>query len=133
VFAAAGGTGGATGGGATSLTPAAVAQLPEPIHGGVVDAYANALAPALWYLVPLMVIGFVLTLFLREVRLSDVAGMVARGEAVMEVAESRPHDGGADHKGGAGADRNMDVDHGGDDAVSELVEVGNEQSTPSRP
>ncbi|NMR19608.1 MDR family MFS transporter [Cellulomonas fimi] len=66
------------------LTPAIVAELPEPLHSGVVDAYANALAPAFWYLVPLIALGFVLTLFLREVKLSDVAGMVARGEAVAD-------------------------------------------------
>jgi len=29
--------------------------------------------------------AFVLTLFLAEIPLSDVAGMVARGEAVLEV------------------------------------------------
>lgn len=31
---------------------------------------------------PLLVIGFLLTLFLKEVKLSNEAGMVARGEAV---------------------------------------------------
>jgi EmrB/QacA subfamily drug resistance transporter len=67
-----------------SLTPAAVEALPGPVRDGVVDAFADALAPAFWYLVPLLAAGFVLTLFLREVKLSDVAGMVARGEAVME-------------------------------------------------
>jgi hypothetical protein len=76
--------GGAEGGAATSLTPAAVAALPEGLRAGVVDAFAGALAPAFWYLVPLLAVGFVLTLFLREVRLSDVAGMVARGEAVAD-------------------------------------------------
>ncbi|WNM24995.1 MDR family MFS transporter [Demequina capsici] len=65
-----------------SLTPEFVQSLPEPLHTGVVDAFTNALAPSFWYLVPLVVIGFVLTLFLREVKLSDEAGMVARGEAV---------------------------------------------------
>lgn len=68
-------------GSAESLTPAVVAQLPEQLHDGVVNAYTEALAPAFWYLVPLLALGFVLTLFLREVKLSDVAGMVARGEA----------------------------------------------------
>ncbi len=76
-----------TGGGESSLTPAIVANLPEPLHSGVVDAYTGALAPAFWYLVPLLALGFVLTLFLREVKLSDVAGMVARGEATVEGAE----------------------------------------------
>ncbi len=78
---AAGGPAGA-GGDGNSLTPEVVKALPEPLHTGVVDAFTRALAPAFWYLIPLVVVGFVLALFLREVRLSDVAGMVARGEAV---------------------------------------------------
>jgi hypothetical protein len=73
-------------GGAESLTPGLVAQLPEALHDGVVTAYTEALAPAFWYLVPLLALGFVLTLFLREVKLSDVAGMVARGEATAAPA-----------------------------------------------
>jgi len=80
----AGAPAGAGGAGSAGLTPAVVAALPEPLHTGVVDAYANALAPAFWYIVPLLALGFVLTLFLREVKLSDVAGMVARGEAVAD-------------------------------------------------
>ena len=76
----------ATEGGASagSLTPAIVKELPEPLHTGVIEGYANALAPAFWYLVPLLALGFVLTLFLKEIKLSDIAGMVARGEAVTE-------------------------------------------------
>lgn len=70
--------------GASSLTPDVVAQLPEPLHTGVVDGFTDALAPAFWYMIPLVVLGFVLALFLREVTLSDVAGMVARGEAVAD-------------------------------------------------
>lgn len=85
-----GGAGSASGGDATSLTPAIVKALPEPVHSGVVNAFADALAPAFWYLVPLLAIGFVLTLFLKEVRLSDVAGMVARGEAVAEGGAAGP-------------------------------------------
>jgi EmrB/QacA subfamily drug resistance transporter len=67
---------------ASSLTPAAVQALPEPLKTGVIDAFTNALAPSFWYLVPVIAVGFVLALFLREVKLSDVAGMVARGEAL---------------------------------------------------
>jgi hypothetical protein len=64
------------------LTPAAVQALPEPYKAGVIDAFTNALAPSFWYLVPVILVGFVLALFLREVKLSGVAGMVARGEAL---------------------------------------------------
>ncbi|KQR11044.1 MDR family MFS transporter [Cellulomonas sp. Leaf334] len=71
-----------SGGEASSLTPAAVQALPEPLKTGVIDAFTNALAPSFWYLVPVVAVGFVLALFLREVKLSDVAGMVARGEAL---------------------------------------------------
>ncbi|CAN5195093.1 MDR family MFS transporter [soil metagenome] len=82
VFASVPGAVAGAGSGGASLTPAIVAAMPEPLHSGVIAAYTGALAPAFWYLVPLVAVAFVLTLFLREVKLSDVAGMVARGEAV---------------------------------------------------
>ncbi|WP_454854332.1 MDR family MFS transporter [Promicromonospora soli] len=78
--------GSAPAGGGSGLTPQIVAQFPEPLRTDVVDAFANSLAPAFWYLVPLVAVGLVLALFLKEVKLSDEAGMVARGEAVMEGA-----------------------------------------------
>jgi len=65
-----------------SLTPEVVQGLPEPYKSGVIDAFAQTLAPSFWYFVPLILVGFVLALFLREVKLSGVAGMVARGEAL---------------------------------------------------
>ncbi|WP_231446595.1 MDR family MFS transporter [Brevibacterium zhoupengii] len=76
--------GGAAAGGAStdSLTPESVASLPGPIHDLVVNAYADALAPSFWYMVPVFVVAFVLAWFLPQLKLSDVAGMVARGEAV---------------------------------------------------
>ena len=69
-------------GGSSSLTPALVHSLPEPVREQIVDAYATSLAPSFWYLVPVIAVGFLLTLLLREVTLSDKAGLVARGEAV---------------------------------------------------
>ncbi|WP_250447338.1 MDR family MFS transporter [Actinotalea sp. C106] len=92
--------------GATSLTPALVAELPEEVRDGVVNVFAEALAPAFWYLVPLVAVGFVLTLLLREVPLSDVAGMVARGEAVAaapSAAEVTPEGAGASAPAAASA------------------------------
>jgi EmrB/QacA subfamily drug resistance transporter len=65
-----------------SLTPAAVSAAGDPLKSAIVDAYANSLAPVFWYLVPILAAALVLALFLREIPLSDVAGMVARGEAV---------------------------------------------------
>ncbi|MFC4629861.1 MDR family MFS transporter [Promicromonospora alba] len=76
--------GAAPAGGGSGLTPQIVDQLPEPLRSGVVDAFASSLAPAFWYLVPLVAVGLVLALFLKEVKLSNEAGMIARGEAVME-------------------------------------------------
>ncbi|PFG42737.1 EmrB/QacA subfamily drug resistance transporter [Isoptericola jiangsuensis] len=73
--------------GGESLTPAEVQALPEPLKSGVVDAFANALAPSFWYLVPLVLVGLVLAFFLPVIKLSDVAGMVARGEAVTDPAD----------------------------------------------
>ncbi|MHA7135204.1 MDR family MFS transporter [Oerskovia turbata] len=67
--------------GPDSLTPEAVQALPAQLHDLVVTAYAEALAPAFWYLVPLGVLGFVIAFFLKEVRLSEQAGLVARGVA----------------------------------------------------
>ncbi|MCX6501335.1 MAG: MFS transporter, partial [Microbacterium sp.] len=65
-----------------TLDPEKLNQLPEAIHTGVVDAYADALAPVFWYLIPFIVIAFVLALFLKQIPLSDVSGLVARGEAI---------------------------------------------------
>ena len=114
VFAGVPGAGAGASGGATSLTPAQVAAMPEPLHSGVVHAFADALAPAFWYLVPLVVLGFVLTLFLREVKLSNVAGMVARGEAVA--------DHGALVEGRVDGSVDGSVDGAGADAPTEAVE-----------
>jgi EmrB/QacA subfamily drug resistance transporter len=65
-----------------TLVPAAVEAAGEPLRTAIVDAYAGALAPVFWYLVPILAVAFLLSLVLKELPLSDVAGMVARGEAV---------------------------------------------------
>lgn len=99
-------------GGGSGLTPALVEQLPEPLRSGVVDAFADSLAPAFWYLVPLVVVGLVLALFLKEVKLSNEAGMVARGEAVMEGAVAPSAD--ADERADAVTDSTGDRAAGSD-------------------
>ncbi|WP_104104403.1 MDR family MFS transporter [Arthrobacter sp. 08Y14] len=65
-----------------TLQPAVMNDLPEPVRDGIVTAYADSLAPVFWYLIPFLVIALILALFLKQIPLSDVAGMVARGEAV---------------------------------------------------
>jgi hypothetical protein len=65
-----------------SLVPQAVAAAGEPLRTAIVDAYAGALAPVFGYLLPAFAVALLLALFLREIPLSDVAGLVARGEAV---------------------------------------------------
>jgi len=72
-----------------TLDPQTLGQLPDALRDGVVTAYADALAPVFWYLLPFVAIAFVLSLFLKRIPLSDVAGLVARGEAIGgEEAES---------------------------------------------
>src|SRR4051794_24469325 len=70
-----------------SLTPAAVKAAGEPLRTAIVDAYANSLAPVFWYLVPILAVALLLALVLREIPLSEVAGMVARGEALESEEE----------------------------------------------
>ncbi|MBP3037230.1 MFS transporter [Arthrobacter sp. zg-ZUI100] len=82
VFTAAGFDPAAAGEATATLQPSVMNDLPEPIRDGIVTAYADSLAPVFWYLIPFLVIALVLALFLKQIPLSDVAGMVARGEAV---------------------------------------------------
>jgi EmrB/QacA subfamily drug resistance transporter len=66
----------------STLDPQTLSTLPDAVRDGVVTAYADALAPVFWYLLPFIGIAFVLALFLKQIPLSDVAGLVARGEAI---------------------------------------------------
>jgi EmrB/QacA subfamily drug resistance transporter len=70
-----------------TLVPAAVKAAGEPLRSAIVDAYANSLAPVFWYLVPILAVALLLALVLEEIPLSDLAGMVARGEAVNSEEE----------------------------------------------
>lgn len=82
VFTAAGFDPAAAGEATATLQPSVMEQLPEPVREGIVTAYADSLAPVFWYLIPFLIVALVLALFLKQIPLSDVAGMVARGEAV---------------------------------------------------
>jgi EmrB/QacA subfamily drug resistance transporter len=63
--------------GPESLTPTAVKSLPAGLHDSIVTAYADSLAPAFWYLVPLSVLGFAVAFFMKEIRLSTRPGFAA--------------------------------------------------------
>lgn len=65
-----------------TLDPQTLASLPDAVRDGIVAAYADALAPVFWYLLPFIAISFILSLCLKQIPLSDVAGLVARGEAI---------------------------------------------------
>lgn len=65
-----------------ALDPEALSQLPEQLPAAIVNAYAQSLAPVFWYLIPFIAAAFLLALTLKQIPLSDTAGMVARGEAV---------------------------------------------------
>ena len=82
VFTDAGATADQAGQATATIDPGALNDLPDALRDGVVTAYADALAPVFWYLVPFIAVAFVLSLFLKEIPLSDVAGLVARGEAI---------------------------------------------------
>ena len=82
VFTSAGANPSEAGNATATLDPQTMSQLPETVRDGIVTAYADSLAPVFWYLIPFILISFVLALFLKQVKLSDTAGMVARGEAV---------------------------------------------------
>lgn len=66
----------------STLDPQALSTLPAEIRDGIVNAYANSLAPVFWYLIPFMVIALILALTMKVIPLSATSGMVARGEAV---------------------------------------------------
>lgn len=58
-----------------SLTPAAINNLPTEIKNVVVEAYVNALTPAFIFLVPVVVIGLIATLFIPNKKLSQLSGL----------------------------------------------------------
>jgi len=82
VFAGAGANAADAANATASIDPQTLNALPDAVREGVVAAYADALAPVFWYLLPFIGLAFILALVLKQIPLSDVAGMVARGEAI---------------------------------------------------
>ncbi len=66
----------------STLDPQSLSQLPEQLREAIVNAYADSLAPVFWYLLPFIAVALILAITLKQIPLSDTAGMVARGEAV---------------------------------------------------
>jgi EmrB/QacA subfamily drug resistance transporter len=60
---------------ASSLTPAVVAQLPDVLRSGIVEAYVHSLTPVLAGLVPILVVAAVISLFLPHLDLSTKSGL----------------------------------------------------------
>lgn len=56
-----------------ALTPSIVEQLPAEAQSTVVTAYTDSLIPLFGYLIPVFILGFLLTLFLRDKPLSTGA------------------------------------------------------------
>ncbi|WP_406230913.1 MDR family MFS transporter [Nocardia sp. NBC_01009] len=75
-----------------ALVPSVVKHLPDNLHDAIVGAYVDALVPGFWYLIPGALLALLLALFIPHLKLSDEAGMVARGEAVMAEADDREPD-----------------------------------------
>lgn len=79
-----------TGGGAgdaNSLTPGVVQNLPEAIRDVIVGAYNDALTPVFLMLIPMVIAGFILLLFVKEVPLR------ATLDDVSEVSDDSSNEG----------------------------------------
>jgi MFS family permease len=81
-FTSAGASAGDASNATATLDPQTLNALPKALRDLIVTAYADALAPVFWYLVPFIAIAFLLALILKQIPLSDEAGLVARGEAI---------------------------------------------------
>ena len=57
-------------------SPAAIRALPPPVANGVISSVEVAVQAVFWWSVPMMLLGFVLALFLKEVPLRETVGPV---------------------------------------------------------
>jgi MFS family permease len=96
VFATSGASADAASQAASTIDPETLNALPEDVRTGIISAYADALAPVFWDLLPFIALAFILSLFLKQIPLSDQAGLVARGEAIggdeAEQLEAQRHE-----------------------------------------
>ncbi|HEY3683569.1 MAG TPA: DHA2 family efflux MFS transporter permease subunit [Streptosporangiaceae bacterium] len=54
---------------ANAITPELLRKLPPPIRHGLIESFAEALPPIFLYLVPMLVVAFILAWFLKEIPL----------------------------------------------------------------
>ncbi|MFE6968887.1 MDR family MFS transporter [Isoptericola sp. NPDC057653] len=69
-----------------SLTPAAVSALPDALQDLVVGAYNDALTPVFLMLLPMIAIGFLLLLFVKEVPLRSTSTETTTADAPADEA-----------------------------------------------
>ncbi|HYZ53474.1 MAG TPA: DHA2 family efflux MFS transporter permease subunit [Streptosporangiaceae bacterium] len=73
------------------LTPKELTSLPANVEHAIVTAYSYALPPIFLYLVPLLGVAFVLSLFLKETRLRTTVGAeTAQAEAAVSAVAAGP-------------------------------------------
>ncbi|QTG79393.1 MDR family MFS transporter [Arthrobacter crystallopoietes] len=114
----------------STLEPAAMSQLPQQVQDGIVTAYAESLAPVFWYLVPFLVIALVLAITMKQIPLSDVAGMVARGEAIGGEEAVRLE---AEREAAQAGRKDPGASKDPNDDAGDLVDAGNRASAGSSP
>jgi EmrB/QacA subfamily drug resistance transporter len=73
-----------------ALTPKELSTLPPAIEHALVTAYAYALPPIFLWLVPLMAVGFVLSFFVKEIKLRTTVGESAPASAQAPAAPAAP-------------------------------------------
>ena len=71
-----------------SVNPAALKRLPAPVHADVVHAYSLALHPVFLFAIPVALVAFVLSWFLREVPLRTTSS-VGIGEGLGATPPAR--------------------------------------------
>ncbi|MGZ4359574.1 MAG: MDR family MFS transporter [Gaiellaceae bacterium] len=63
------------------VTPAKLAQLPPAVHAGLIDAFSRSLHLVFLWAIPFTIVGFVITLFLREIPLRERSHAQGSGPA----------------------------------------------------
>lgn len=85
----------------SSLTPAIVASLPDAVRIPVIESYNEALLPIFFWLLPVVIVGLIVVLFIKEKALSTAvkreipAESLAEGN-LLEMVDIDPADGLAD-------------------------------------